>query len=91
MSDLTTPDCKPKKKPFHHPHFWICMVLTGGEFWLLYSIFYASIPESNQRIADIMLGTYTAVWAGSVGYWYQTTFGSNNKTDYLAKAEPVKE
>ena len=82
-------DKKPSK--FHHPHFWICLILTAGEFWLFYSIFYTAIPEANQRIADMMFGTYSTAWLGSVGYWFQTTFGSNNKTDLLAKAEPIKE
>ena len=76
---------------FHHPHFWICLILTAGEFSILYMIFFSSIPEPNQRIADVMLGTYSTAWLGSVGYWYQTTFGSNNKTTMLAKAEPIKE
>jgi hypothetical protein len=82
---------KSKKEGFHHPHFWLCMLLTLGEFSLLYSILFISIPESNQRIADMMFGSYTTAWLTSVGYWYQTTFGSNTKTALLAKAEPVKE
>lgn len=80
-----------KKDQFHHPHFWLCILLTFGEFSLLYSILFVSIPEANQRIADMMFGSYTTAWLGSVGYWYQTTFGSNAKTNLLAKAEPVKE
>lgn len=88
MSDEPT-DKKPSK--FHHPHFWICLILTAGEFCILYLVFFSSIPEANQRIADMMLGTYSTAWLGSIGYWYQTTFGSNNKTDLLSKAEPIKE
>ena len=78
------------KTMFHHQHFWLCIILTAGEFWLLHSLFYSGIPEANQRIADIMFGSYSTAWLGSVGYFYQTTFGSNNKTELLAKAEPVK-
>ena len=78
-----------RKAKFHHPHFWICLILTAGEFCILYLVFFSSIPESNQRIADMMLGTYSTAWLTSVGYWYQTTFGSNNKNDIIAKAGPV--
>lgn len=76
---------------FHHAHFWLCIILTLGEFWLLYTLFYTMIPEANQRIADMMFGSYSTAWLGAVGYFYKTSFGSENKTSLLAKAEPVKE
>jgi hypothetical protein len=80
-----------KESKFHHAQFWLCFVLTFGEFWLLYSILYISIPEANQRIADMMFGSYTTAWLSAIGYFYHTNFGSNNKTSLLAKAEPLKE
>ena len=83
-------DDKPPSK-FHHAHFWLCLIMTGGEFWLLYTLFYVTIPEANQRIADMMFGSYSTAWLGSVGYFYKTSFGSENKTTLLAKAEPIKE
>lgn len=76
---------------FHHAHFWLCIILTLGEFWLLYTLFYTMIPEANQRIADMMFGSYSTAWLGAVGYFYKTSFGSENKTSLLAKAEPVKD
>lgn len=75
----------------HRPHFVLCLLLTLGEFCLLSSLFYLGIPEANQRIADVMFGSYSTAWLTAVGYFYQTNFGSNNKTGLLAKAEPVKE
>ena len=87
MSDAPTEN---KSSKFHHAHFWLCLILTGGEFWLLYTLFYTMIPEANQRIADMMFGSYTTAWLTAVGYFYKTSFGSDNKTDLLAKAEPVK-
>ena len=80
-----------KESKFHHAHFWLCIILTLGEFWLLYTLFYTMIPEANQRIADMMFGSYSTAWLGAVGYFYKTSFGSENKTSLLAKAEPVKE
>jgi len=77
-------------RTFHYQHFLLCLILTAGEFWFLDSLFFDEVPEGNQRIADIMFGSYSTAWLGSVGYFYQTTFGSNNKTDLLALANPVK-
>ena len=76
---------------FHHAHFWLCIIMTMGEFWLLYSLLNTTIPDSNQRIADMMFGSYTTAWLGAINYFYKTSFGSENKTSLLAKAEPVKE
>jgi hypothetical protein len=53
-------------------------------------LFYTQIPDANQRIADVTFGSYTTAWLNAVGYYYKTSFGSENKTELLAKAEPVK-
>ena len=84
-------DVHKKDSKFHHAHFWLCLILTAGEFWLHYTLFYTTIPDPNQRIADMMFGSYSTVWMTAVGYFYKTSFGSENKTALLAKAEPVKE
>lgn len=74
----------------HHAQFWICLILTAGEFALLYCIFSVTVPQQNERIVDMMLGSYTTAWLGALGYFYNTNFSSNNKTDLLAKAHPVE-
>jgi hypothetical protein len=75
----------------HHPHFWLCLLLTAGEFALLYAMFTGALPEKNKDIAQVLIGGYSAEWARSIAYWYNTTFGSNNKTEALMKAEPIKD
>jgi hypothetical protein len=84
-------DLTPKPSKFHHAQFWLCIIMTLGEFWLLYTLFYVTIPESNQRIADTMFGSYGTAWLGSIWYFFKSSAGSDNKTDLLAKAEPIKE
>lgn len=80
----------PKQGFKHHPHLWLCILLTLGEFAILFIMFFVGLPEKNKDIAQIMIGGYSAEWARSVAYWYNTTFGSNNKNDIIAQAEPVK-
>lgn len=89
MADVTAE--KSMEKGFrHHAQFWLCLILTVGEFALLYCIFSVTVPPPNERIVDMMLGSYTTAWLGSLGYFYNTNFGSNNKTELIAKAHPVE-
>lgn len=74
----------------HHPQLWLAVFMTLGELALLYAAFMQGVPEVNQRIADVLVGAYTATWGEAMRYWYGTTYGSNNKTDLLAKADPIK-
>lgn len=79
-----------KKKGFkHHPHLWLCVLLTFGEFALIYIVFFVGVPAPNKEIAYMMTGGYSAEWARSISYWYNTTFGSNNKNEIIAQAQPV--
>ena len=80
----------PKKGFKHHPHLWLCILLTLGEFAILFIMFFVGLPEKNKDIAQIMIGGYSAEWTRSVAYWYNTTFSSNNKNDIIAQAEPIK-
>lgn len=80
-----------KKKFGHHPQLWLAVFMTIGEMALLWAAFMQSVPEANQRIADLLVGAYTATWGEAIRYWYGTTFGSNNKTEALTKAEPIKD
>ena len=80
-----------KKKSMHGPHVWICAFLTLGEFGIIIGLFTNVMPEANQRIGDVVIGTYNTAWLASIAYWYQTTFGSNNKTEMLSKTDAIKE
>lgn len=81
----------PRAKPLYGPHFWIGMTLTAGVFGFMGMLFYVPIPESNQRISDIMFGSIGTAWIGSMAYWFNHTRSSDNKTDLLSKAPPIKE
>lgn len=84
-------DGQARKSFIHHPQLWLAVLLTVGEMALIYTVFFVGVPEANQRIADVLVGSYTAVWAEALRYWYGTTFGSNAKNEIIAKAEPVKD
>lgn len=81
----------PKKLHFAVFPFILAIVLTSMVCWALYNAFTNDIPVGNQRVLDVLLGNIIVVWVGAMGYFYNTTFGSNMKNETIAKAPPVKE
>lgn len=70
---------------------WLVFFLTLGEFALLIAVFSNTIPEANRDIAYILIGGYTAKWGDAVAFWYNSTFGSQNKDQVIASLPPVGE
>jgi len=90
MSDPVA--CLPTKPSrFKVPQFWLALLLTAGEFVLLYVVFIKGIPDANKEIAYILVGGYTSEWAGMLRFFSGTTQGSTEKNDIIKKAQPVQE
>lgn len=81
----------PQRKEFHHPQFWLCVMLTGMVCMIIAGEFFLPVPEANQRVIDTLSGSVVTAWLGALAYWYNTTFGSNNKTDIISKLPAIKE
>lgn len=66
----------------------VLLVLTlGTEVWVLFKGYPETIPEI---IVGRVLGLMDAVAMMTLQYYYGTTVGSSQKTELLAKAEPIK-
>ena len=90
MSDQQTDKtsmCQPKSMHFAVFPFILAIVLTGMVCWALYNAFTYDIPVGNQRVLDVLLGNIIVVWVGSMGYFYNTTFGSSQKNEMISKKE----
>jgi len=61
--------------------------VTIGFFTLLWFLCHKTIPESNQRIFDIMLGSLGTAWLSIVAYYFGSSAGSAEKTALLAKMQ----
>jgi hypothetical protein len=68
---------------------WIPSVLavgvTAGFFALLWFLTHNTLPESNQRIFDIMLGSLGTAWLSIVAYYFGSSAGSAEKTALMSK------
>jgi len=61
--------------------------VTIGFFTLLWFLCHSTIPDSNQRIFDIMLGSLGTAWLSIVAYYFGSSAGSAEKTALLAKMQ----
>ncbi len=73
----------------HWPQFLLAILLTAMVCLIILAEFFSTVPDGNQRVIDTLSGSVMTAWLGSMGYWYNTTFGSNNKTRMLAQASPT--
>jgi len=68
----------------------LAYIVTAGYFSLVAALMFGSIPVANKDILFIMFGTMGTAWTGCLAYYFSTTSSSRQKTELLARAEPVK-
>jgi hypothetical protein len=56
-------------------------------FFVLFGV---EIPKENKDIIVYMCGQLAAAFAACLAFWVGTTRNSNDKTEMLAKAQPIK-
>ena len=61
--------------------------VTVGFFLLLWFLVHHTIPESNQRIFDIMLGSLGTAWLSIIAYYFGSSAGSAEKTEIMSKMQ----
>lgn len=63
---------------------------TGlGFFFTMAALFYYPIPLENRDVIVYMCGQLAAAFAACLAFWVGTTRSSQNKTEMLARAEPL--
>ncbi len=60
-------------------------VLTVALISFIACLFFVAVPEGNQRIVDILFGSFLTAWLQSIAYWYGTTRGSADKSKGMIK------
>lgn len=67
-----------------HKHHWmptaICLILTIGMIAFTGALFIVEIPEVNQRMIDMLFGSYLTAWLSSINYWVSSTRSSAEKS-----------
>lgn len=60
-------------------------MLTFGFFGLLGLMCFLALPEVNQTVLNVMVGTLGTAWLAGVYYYYGTSRGSERKTEIMAE------
>jgi hypothetical protein len=71
------------------PAVLTCFIL-GSFIGTLVALFALEVPPSNRDIVVYMVGQLSGFSAAAVAFWLGTTRNSEQKTDMLAKAQPIK-
>ena len=74
---------------FQWPQLILTLIVSAMVWFALYVVLIRAVPESNLRIADIMLGYLMGIFSTVCAYWVGTTKASDDKTSLLAKSPPV--
>ena len=61
----------------------LAYLITFGFFGMLLVINF--LPEANQSILNIMIGSLGTAWVSIVNYYFGSSLGSRNKNDLLLK------
>lgn len=62
--------------------------LTFGMIALIGVMIFKGIPDSG--VVQLLLGNYTTAWVASTVYWFGSTAGSFEKTNIIARSNPIK-
>lgn len=74
---------------FQWPQLILTLIVATMVWFALYVVLTKAVPESNSRIADLMLGYLMGIFSSVCMYWVGTTKASDDKTGLLAKSPPV--
>lgn len=74
---------------FQWPQLILTLIVAAMVWFALYVVLTKAVPESNSRIADLMLGYLMGIFSSVCMYWVGTTKASDDKTGLLAKSPPV--
>jgi hypothetical protein len=69
----------------------LAYAITLGFFGILVGLMFVNIPPESKGVLYVMLGSLGTAWTGVVGYYFGTTAGSKQKTELLARAQPIPE
>ena len=56
---------------------------------LIYVVFTVELPPANKDVALIVIGALVAKFGDVVAYFYNSSKGSAEKTEIIAKSQPV--
>lgn len=69
----------------------LAYAVTLGFFGTLTALMFANVPDGSKEVLYVMVGSLGTAWCGINAYYFGSTRSSANKTELLAKAQPIKD
>jgi hypothetical protein len=67
----------------------LTLFITAGFFGLIIAMIFCNIPTDNKAILYTLIGTLGTAWLACIHFWFGDTQASADKTQIIAKAQPV--
>jgi len=67
------------------PMYILAALITVGFFAVLTLLIYMPVPEPNQRVLDMLLGTLATCFIAIVMYWFGSSKSSSDKTEIISR------
>jgi len=68
----------------------LAWVIVIGFFLLCYFLMKAPLPQGSNEVVFMLFGALAAAFGAIVQYFFGSSKGSAEKTELLAKSEPIK-
>lgn len=68
----------------------LSVLVTAGYFGILIGMMMEELKVNDSQALLIMLGSLSTAWGMVMAFWFGTTRGSADKTDIIARSQPVK-
>lgn len=69
---------------------FLSILVTVGYFGILAAMMFGAVDIKDSQALLLMLGSLTTAWGGVIAYWFGSTRSSEQKTEMLAKAQPIQ-
>lgn len=67
----------------------LTLFITLGFFGLVAALMFCNIPDANKAIFYSLIGSLGTAWLATIHFWFGDTQSSSEKTQIIAKAQPV--
>lgn len=70
--------------------YTLAWIIVIGFFGLVGLLIFKEIPKDSNGVIYLLFGALAAGFSSVLGYFFGSSKGSSDKTDIIAKAEPIK-
>ncbi len=63
--------------------YLLATIIVLGIIWLFSQVLITEIPANNQKIIDVLSGSFVSAFTLVIGYFFGSSMGSSRKTEIM--------